>query len=57
VSKIVCRGYGASHGYAAGRLWFVCSKCRWSPTYRDPAPSPKEVKAQMQRDAVAKARA
>ena len=29
-TKIVCRGYGSAHGYANGRLWFVCSKCRWS---------------------------
>ena len=40
MAKIVCRGYGSPHGFAAGRLWFVCAKCRWSPGYRDPEPAP-----------------
>ena len=31
--KIVCHGYGSSHGFAKGRMWFACGACRW---YRKP---------------------
>ena len=24
-----CEGYGSSHGFAKGRLWFACGACRW----------------------------
>lgn len=24
-----CRGYMVPHGVRAGRMWFVCSACRW----------------------------
>lgn len=32
-----CGGYGSTHIIPgnAGRHWFVCSKCRWAPSYRD----------------------
>jgi hypothetical protein len=35
--SIICTGYGNAHRFtngtveAAGRLWFVCAKCRWNP--------------------------
>ena len=43
-AKIVCRGYGSPHGWAQGRHWFVCSKCRWAPNYRDPEPAVTKYK-------------
>ena len=39
-----CPGYGAPHYVPnGGRLWLVCSRCRWDPKYHDPP----EKKAQL----------
>ena len=45
MSKIVCGGYGGNHGFARGRLWFVCSKCRWNPGYSDASEKLRQEKA------------
>lgn len=44
-----CGGYGTPHIIpGAGRLYLVCEKCRWSPTYRDTDEHKARVLASMQ---------
>ena len=44
-----CGGYGGTHIIpGAGRHFFSCSKCRWSPNYRDTDEHKARVIASMQ---------